>query len=631
MALASVALMALAVISADVDSGVVRLGAATDASCTVRLSLDGGRLWPATTTIRLPGIEPATLSAQEAAALRRIIVPPGRHRLEIRAAHHHSATRDLIAPPGGELQLGEIRLRPLTVVRGTVRFRGKPVAGAAIGIAETTVGKTARDGSFEIELPEPKPPLIRVAKRSLGTKSVILPQAVSDLTLPPIEMAPAASLQVRVAGAPGRVGLVLRRSEEGQTFDVAARQLAAAESSSASFEDLDRGSYILLAAGSDPLARQATRIRIEEGERRRLTIRIEPRRVQGTVLWGDQRLPNVSLQFRHEEHGWDGRLEADEEGRFASELWQPGNYLIAVWRGKLHNTYAVHRTVTDQPITLIVPLRQIRGRVVDAASGRGIQRAEVMLRTERDTSASTVSQATDSEGSFLFDAVPAGRQRVTVSADDFLMSDPIELTVGESDPPAEVAVTLDSGLARPVRVFDHQGHPVAEAEVIAAAGNRIRARSRTGIDGRATIAVPVDPVTLYVIAPQGGFGIVDGTGSDRVDLAAPRSSLRIITRSIVGGPLPPVSFVMSIDGRVIPPVVAQRMSRLQGLSLHTDAVGEVNLKGIPAGLYQLWPYDGEVEAEAILSAPFEPPISINVKSGANVVAVDFQPALRVGR
>ncbi len=145
-------------------------------------------------------------------------------------------------------------------------------------------------------------------------------------------------------------------------------------------------------------------MRIEEGAHQSLTVRIDPRRLEGTVLWGDQPLPNVSLEFRHEDLGWSSRLHADERGRFASELWQAGNFAIAVWRGALHNPYAVHRAVAGQPMTIIVPVRQIRGRVVDAASGRGIPRAKVMLRTERETSASTMSQATDSKGSFLFDA-----------------------------------------------------------------------------------------------------------------------------------------------------------------------------------------------------------------------------------
>ncbi len=113
---------------------------------------------------------------------------------------------------------------------------------------------------------------------------------------------------------------------------------------------------------------------------------------------------------------------------------------------------------------------------------------------------------------------------MTTSADDFLIPDPIELTMSENDPPADVSVSLDSGLARPIGVFDHHGRPLADAEVIAASGNRPRATSRTGIDGRTTIAVPAAPVTIYAIAPNGGFAVLDRAEIDRIDLPTPQSS-----------------------------------------------------------------------------------------------------------
>ncbi len=203
MVFASVALIALAAISAEGNSsGVVRFGAVNDSSCTLRLSLDGSRLWPAPAAIRLVGLEgsepfDAALTARETAALHRIIIPPGRYRLEIRALHHRGAAREIVAPPGGQVLLGEIQLTRLAVVRGAVRFRGKAVADAAIDVAGKTLGTTRRDGTFEIELPETGASLISVAKRPFGTKSVPLPRFASDLTLPAIEMARAASLQVR--------------------------------------------------------------------------------------------------------------------------------------------------------------------------------------------------------------------------------------------------------------------------------------------------------------------------------------------------------------------------------------------------------------------------------------------------
>ena len=124
------------------------------------------------------------------------------------------------------------------------------------------------------------------------------------------------------------------------------------------------------------------------------------------------------------------------------------------------------------------------------------------------------------------------------------------------------------------------------------------------------------------IAPTDDVGARD---PERVDLPRPSSSLRIVTRSTDGAPLPDVELLMSFNGTVVPPVVAQRIGVVQGLQLVTNADGEVVLHNIPAGWYQFWPYRGEEEAAAILAADsIEAPIALNVKTGENTVAVDFQ-------
>ena len=437
-------------------------------------------------------------------------------------------------------------------------------------------------------------------------------------------ISPKASLEVRVIGGPRPVDVVLRRTDAGDPVDVAVLRLPAG-AAAVSFRDLDAGTYMVIAAGADPLARRATRARLENGDRQRVTIRVEPRRVEGTVIRAGKPLPNVTLRFRNDDLGWSASLKADAGGRFSSELWQPGSYAIGIGNGGLHNTYPSHETVAGGPLTLTIPLRQIRGRVIDVASGRGVPDAQVTLRTQKETSATTVRERSDADGAFVFDAVPAGRQQVSVVADDYLIPDPVELTVGDDDAAAEIRVDLDSGFPRQLRVFDYHGQPVRGAEVVVASGNRLRSTSHTAADGRAVVAVPAEPVTLYALAPAGGFAIVDRREVERVDLPAPRSSLRMITHSATGAVLPPISFVMAVDGRIIPPAVARQMGPLHGFSLRTDSAGEVKLRNIPAGEYQFWPYDGEAELATIMAAPYEAPITVTVKSGENVVAVDFRP------
>ena len=124
---------------------------------------------------------------------------------------------------------------------------------------------------------------------------------------------------------------------------------------------------------------------------------------------------------------------------------------------------------------------------------------------------------------------------------------------------------------------------------------------------------------------EGAFAIVGPRDPDRVTLPRPSSSLRIVTRSTDGAPLPNVELLMSFNGTVVPPAVARRIGVLQGLRLTTNADGEALLRNIPPGWYQFWPYRGEEEAGAILAASaLEAPIALNVKTGENTVAVDFQ-------
>jgi hypothetical protein len=624
MILTSVALIALAAISADGARSTVRFDSAPSAACTILVSLDSDRRWPVPVTIKLRKLEGgrsfmATLSAHEAVALRKLVAPPGRYRLEVHSAHHRTAIRDVLASPANDTPLGEIALIALPVASGRVMFEGKPLKGAAIATAQRVVTTSDSDGRFEIELPETRPPQLRISRPSLGTKVVPIAAGMADLALPEVEMAPASSLNVTVGGVTGPVELFLRQGpDDAEQVDVARRHLSSATHSTA-FSHLDPGLYTVVAAGVDPLARHATRLRLEAGEHRAVSIRIEPRRVEGAVLWGERPLANVAIQFQNEDFRWKSTVNADAGGRFTSDVWQRGNYMLSVSRGALHNSYTTEKAVSEGSITLIVPTETIRGRIVDAASERPVPDAHLLLQTE----ISILSDVTDSHGSFVFDAVPAVHGTLRVNAENYLIPDPLEIAT-ESDPKREVIVKLDSGRGWSTQVFDHEGRPVLHAELIAANGNRFRAVARTDARGKTTLPLPLDPVMIYVLAPSGGIVVLDRAGGDRIDMPAAISSLRMTARSTLGTSMPPMSFIMSIDGWLIPPKVAARMARLQGTSLQTNANSELNLTSIAPGLYKFWPYKDANEAEAILLAPPEPPIEVSVKSGPNEVVVDFQ-------
>ncbi|HEV7573628.1 MAG TPA: carboxypeptidase-like regulatory domain-containing protein, partial [Thermoanaerobaculia bacterium] len=498
-------------------------------------------------------------------------------------------------------------------------FEGKPLKDATITTTQRVVTRSGSDGKFEIELPETRPSQLRISKPSLGTKVVSIAAGTADLALPQIEMFRASSLTLRVEGTTGPVELLLRQGpDDAQQVDVARRQPSLATHST-SFSHLDPGLYTVVAAGRDPLARHGTRLRLEAGEHRAVSIRIEPQRMEGAVLWGERPLPNVAIRFQNEDFRWESTVNADAGGRFTSDVWQRGNYMLSVSRGALHNSYTTEKAVSEGSITVVVPTETMRGRIVDSASERPLPDAHLLLQTEL----STLSAVTDSHGSFVFDAIPAVHGTLRVNAEDYLIPEPLEITT-ETDPKQEIVVKLDSGRGWSTQVFDHEGRPVLHAELIAANGNRFRAVARTDASGKTTLPLPPDAVIIYVLAPSGGIVVLDRAGGERVDMPAATSSLHIVARSTLGTPMPPMSFMMSIDGWLIPPRVAARMARLQGTSLQTNANSELNLTSIAPGLYKFWPYRDAEEAEEILVAPPEPPIEVSVKSGPNEVVVDFQ-------
>src|SRR5262249_44335306 len=150
--------------------------------------------------------------------------------------------------------------------------------------------------------------------------------------------------------------------------------------------------------------------------------------------------------------------------------------------GPLHNVYSHHLIVSDEPILILVPTDDMRGQVIDSAGGRPIAGAQVSLRT----GGRGLMQTTDSGGFFRFDAVPSSGV-LTVSAENYLIPEPIEISDGQPETSTDLIVKLDSGRGWRVRVFDHHGRPLPQAAIIAATGNRYRAVARTDLQGRTTV------------------------------------------------------------------------------------------------------------------------------------------------
>jgi Carboxypeptidase regulatory-like domain len=442
-----------------------------------------------------------------------------------------------------------------------------------------------------------------------------------------VPAAKTSTLVATIDGVQGDVAVTLQRlGDDGRRVDVAHRQAA----KSVQFDDLESGTYVVSVRGGGPLAVAATKLNLGGGERRRVTMAIHPVPLDWSVSFAGRPLAGTKLAFTNLTTQWRAEATTDAAGRVAAELWQPGQVLVTASGGALKASFSDTVELRGGHFDFVVPDRQVRGRIVDASSGRGVPRALVFLRTSHGEMKSNPRTTTDADGAFLFNAVAPGAQHLTVLAADYLIPDAVDFTTKEGDPPRQVDVVLDTGAPRALRVVMHDGRPAAGAELDAAVGGEIRAITYTNPDGRANVPLPRGgEAKVFVVPREGAFAVVGARDADRVTLPPASSSLRIVARSTDGEPLPNVELLMAFNGAVVPPAVARRLATVQGLKLITNGDGEAVLRNIPPGWYQFWPYRGEEEVQAILaSSLLDAPIALNVKTGENVVAVDFQKRIR---
>ncbi|HKO59045.1 MAG TPA: hypothetical protein VJ276_24475, partial [Thermoanaerobaculia bacterium] len=85
-----------------------------------------------------------------------------------------------------------------------------------------------------------------------------------------------------------------------------------------------------------------------------------------------------------------------------------------------------------------------------------------------------------------------------------------------------------------------------------------------------------------------------------------------------------VALLLRVDGELIPPEVTAEWEAYRNVSLATDTDGHLALPGVPAGVYELWPYRTEAEAELLQQAPVAAPAVVTVVPGDNEVTLRFE-------
>jgi Carboxypeptidase regulatory-like domain len=600
-------------------------------TATVRMSLDvqeparASRITVTLTSLRDAAETVAEQPWSSLDKLEQLSVAPGSYEMTIAAPHHQPVTRHVIAAPGETVALGTIALRSLPELRGIV----KGIAGATVRTDEAET-KTDRDGRFALELGARRPKYVIVDAPRRGSRVIDVPVATADVELPPIELGPPSSVQVTVTRPANTPVEVLVGSEFRGSLRWIAKHNLGAKESKATFATLAPGTYTLLVRGRGPLQQHATRVTLGTNDRRRTTLAIEPHPLELRVTLNGAALPKANVILLEPEHDWMTRFDTDERGRWRGEVWQRGAYVARVKSPSMQALSTVETRIDGPELVLDLPSLTVRGRVVDD-SGAPIAKASVSLRSEWADSSATAPLQSDADGRFAFRGVPEGRQKLTVRAPGFLLTEPVRFELAKED--RDVEVRLQRGVRKTVVVRDSHSAPIAGASVFCGEPERIWSSGTTTAEGHAAMSLPPGGCVLYVIPDGMSFAMTRATPRMIEDAAAlpvyaggATGRLEVSMKTVEGAPVGGVRLLVRYNGDVLPADVVRVLERVQGLAFRTDDGGVATLPALPLGTYEMWPYRNDREAENILAAGslFEAPITLTLKTGENQVAVKLR-------
>lgn len=443
-----------------------------------------------------------------------------------------------------------------------------------------------------------------------------------DLTLS------AATLNVEISrqGFTGPIQLAVAPRVEGKPPKWSATKSLAAGKSAMKFDGLAEGLYLVLASGPEPLQRLSAKANVgASGTTVRLILPKAKTELRATLA--GQPLPRAGIVLTHEELRWRTELETNEEGRFAGELWEPARYLVHVRRDETSAPHGTEAWVSTKPLTIDVPDRHVRGRVL-TADGAPVAGAIVNLRSEDGESKLTIRTHSAPDGRFEFFGVREGSVALTARAPSYLDSDPVKFELHGAPVQHAADITLTRGTPRAVRVIDSRDKGIAGATLITSCGGHVKSTAVTNAEGRADVALAGDSsCAIYALPKEGSIAVGRVKDSQPLVIRVPdgTSSLRLALKSDNGAVFSDLTLLMRIDGTLIPPEVA-RLLGSRGFSLMTNDEGSISLQRIPPGTYEFWPYRTTAEGELMYEAAseFAAPISVRVLTGENIATVRMQ-------
>jgi Carboxypeptidase regulatory-like domain len=438
--------------------------------------------------------------------------------------------------------------------------------------------------------------------------------------------ASAATLKVEVSrhGFTGPIEVSVAPRVDGKAPEWTATKTLTGARSALSF-DVPAGLYVVMTSGPQPLQRLSAKANVgSDGSTLRLAIPRAKTEVRATLA--GEPIPHAEITFTHDELRWHTEVETGEDGRFTGELWEPGIYTAGVRHEPASAPHSVDVSLAPKQITIDVPDRHVRGRVL--AGGKPLAGAIVQLRSE--TSESTRTQRTHSapDGRFEFFGVGEGSLTLTARATSYLDSDAVELELRGAKGERSVDFELTRGEPRAVRVVDARGTPIAGALLIGSCDSHVKSTAFTSAEGRADVALPRGAsCAIYAVPKEGSIAVERVEGAKPLLIRVPEgtSSLRLALKSEAGEVFSALSLLMRINGVTVPPSIA-RLLGSRGFPLVTNEEGSIALQRIPPGTYEFWPYRTSAEGQMLYetATEFDAPIAVKVLTGENNATVRFQ-------
>ncbi|HVR39960.1 MAG TPA: carboxypeptidase regulatory-like domain-containing protein [Thermoanaerobaculia bacterium] len=506
-------------------------------------------------------------------------------------------------------------LKRLPILSGIVVSRAsrQPIGGAVITTDTKDLAISDADGRFAIEPdPESWPVKINVSAAGHADTTVTAPRSRVSAALEEIRMSVGGSIAVEVA-TDNPVELELRKRIEGRRMSVPMR--AAQKAAKRTFEGIEPGSYTVLVSGAEPCQRYGARVELGEGETKLVSIQLEPFRLRLRTELAGEPLAKASVLLQNDDGQWEARLETDESGDASVEMWQGGH--VSAWIGAKPILTAPHvekRTISggrDVDWFLDVPVREIVGTVIDAASGAEVPGAALSLHISGEDGGLAVRMKADEHGHFRFSPVPYGEHRLKAAAQDFAIA---ETTYSFAEPEQTRNVTIALEPAARVRlvVTDVRGAPIAGARVLHFRGPSMSGMGTT--DAAGTIEIPMtkdETRDVYVVPRDGSFGFMQLRSAASMAIADGTSRIVIRTETQSHEPLANVAPVIRYNTRVIPLEVLQALEMIQGARVRSGSDGRIVLDHMPPGAYEFSP------------AALDPPVRMVATHGETVAVLTF--------